>query len=181
MMYYNFATLSQKAVRVPPHTMPLTRLTAPPPFVAPEAHEELQHSTPKSFSDIPPVLLAELSDVVIKLQPVPKALMTDPPAELVLPGRVWVTEQSLSFLPAGSEQAGFEVSFPSIALHAVSRSVPEDMTSTVPNGASYHQEACIYCQLDDHPERDEAEETEEEEDDAILELWLAVRDGETCT
>ena len=91
-------------------------------------------------------------------------------------GRLWVTEQSLSFLPESKEQKGFQVSFPSIALHAVSRSVPEDILKNASHGQTYERGSCIYCQLDDHPERDE---DEEEEEDAIVELWLVVRDADT--
>lgn len=177
-MDYISRVLTKKAVRShSTPTMPLAPLRAPPAFAAPEEHAEMQASTPASFEKMPPALIAELSDVVVKLQPVPQVLCDgEAPDSLVLVGRVWVTEESLSFLPNTSEYAGFQVSYPLIALHAVSRSVPEDVATSVPKGDAYHADACIYCQLDDHPEQDN-----EEDEENVCELWLVVRDAETRT
>ncbi|WFC95226.1 hypothetical protein MBRA1_001873 [Malassezia brasiliensis] len=44
------------------------------------------------------------------------------------------------------------------------------------DASAYNTESCIYCQLDDHPERDEEEE---EEEDTIFELWMLVQDADT--
>ena len=41
-----------------------------------------------------------------------------------------------------------------------------------------YREACLYCQLDDHPEQD-ADSDEEEE--AVKEMWLATPDADTRT
>lgn len=170
--------LSQTPVRAPPHTMPpVARLEASPTYVVQEEHTELQSSTPNSFSDLPPLLVLELNPVLVKLQPVPAALNGDEKDELVMEGRLWVTEQSLSFLPSASGSTGFQIPFPSIALHAVSRSVPDDVLDKATDAGAYSSESCIYCQLDDHPERDEDEDEEEE---TIFELWILVRDADTC-
>lgn len=153
---------------------PVARLEAPPTYVVQEEHIKLQSSTRNSFSDLPPLLVSELEHVLVKLQPVPAALNEDAKDELVLEGRLWVTEQSLSFLPSSGKSTGFQIPFPSIALHAVSRSVPDDIQAKVADASAYSTESCIYCQLDDHPERDE----EEEEEEAIFELWILVRDSD---
>lgn len=156
---------------------PVARLEASPTYVVQEEHTELQSSTPNSFSDLPPLLVLELNPVLVKLQPVPAALNGDEKDELVMEGRLWVTEQSLSFLPSASGSTGFQIPFPSIALHAVSRSVPDDVLDKATDAGAYSSESCIYCQLDDHPERDEDEDEEEE---TIFELWILVRDADTC-
>ena len=84
-------------------------------------------------------------------------------------GALWLTEERFTFLPRKGK--GLQVDYPSIALHAVSRSVPEYATHD-----DFGTEMCLYCQLDDHPERDE-----EEEEEVVREMWILTRDAASCT
>ena len=76
-------------------------------------------------------------------------------------------------MPSGGG-TGLKLDYPTIALHAASRSVPAAL------GSDVYREACLYCQLDEHPEQDEdeGEEGGEEEGD-VKEMWIGVPDAET--
>ncbi|WFD18985.1 hypothetical protein MCAP1_001198 [Malassezia caprae] len=154
--------------------MPLRQVSEAPVYRAAEAADTPEASTPESFRDIPPTLIQELSCVSLRMQPAPSDLCIAEAAPAVLHarGRLWLTEKEITFLPSDDKDMhGFALTFPSVALHAVSRSVPEDMKLD-----GLYRDACLYCQLDDHPEQD-ADEDEEEE--AVKELWLATPDAET--
>ena len=158
--------------------MPLRRVSEAPVYRAVEAADDLQTSTPESFSEIPPALIQELPSVSLRMQPAPSdvcpAEAATAPAVLHARGRLWLTEKDITFLPNDSQDMqGFALSYTSVALHAVSRSVPDDMALD-----GLYREACLYCQLDDHPEQD-ADSDEEEE--AVKEMWLATPDADTRT
>ncbi|WFC99229.1 hypothetical protein MYAM1_001973 [Malassezia yamatoensis] len=155
--------------------MMLSKLDAAPRYLAEEEQEELQSSTPKSFKDIPAVLVYESANVVAKLQPVPAYLGFEAQDEVTAKGHLWVTQQSVSFLPDTKQSPGFQIPFPSIALHAVAKSLPDGILNGISDHQSYDQEACIYCQLDDHPERDDVEN---EEDATLCELWIVAESKE---
>lgn len=157
--------------------MPLRRVSEAPVYRAAEAAEGHQGSTPESFRDIPPSLIQELPCVSLRMQPAPSDVYkaeAATPAVLHANGRLWLTEKEITFLP-GDTQAmyGFTLTYPSVALHAVSRSVPDDMKLD-----GLYRDACLYCQLDDHPEQDVEED---ENDEAVKEMWLAIPDAETRT
>ncbi|WFD43319.1 hypothetical protein MPSI1_001980 [Malassezia psittaci] len=156
--------------------MMLSKLDAAPRYLAEEEQEELQSSTPSSFKDIPAVLIYETTNVVAKLKPVPSCLGLEASDEVTAKGHLWVTQQSVSFLPDTEQSPGFQIPFPSIALHAIAKSLPEGILASISDQQSYDQEACIYCQLDDHPERDDVEN---EEDVTICELWIVAESKET--
>lgn len=65
--------------------------------------------------------------------------------------------------PVDAARQGFRLDYPMIALHAASRSVPEQLAS--------YASVCVYCQLDDHQERDEDDESE---DSGLREMWIGV-------
>ncbi|WFD06430.1 hypothetical protein MVES1_001775 [Malassezia vespertilionis] len=149
--------------------MLLELISAPPPFATSKEVEEA------STNDSRPFLIDEFEDVVAKLQPAPALIGADAQAAdaLLLSGKLWLTEANISFLSSDGTFSlkGFQIKYPSIALHAISRSIPQD----IPNKNKYLDEACIYCQLDDHPELDESQE---EEDTDVKEMWFIVRDAE---
>lgn len=158
--------------------MLLAELHAAPAYVRAEEYDEQQASTPASFKDMAPKLVTEVADVLVKLDPVPAWLATDSDGTGCLRGHLWLTEESASFLAEGEVPAGFQLPYSSIALHAVSRAVPEDMLA-MEKDTTYAKDVCIYCQLDDHPERDDGQD--EDEEPSILELWIVVPDSGTCT
>lgn len=152
-------------------TMPLVPITSPPVHATPGVATEHTSTTPKSFEEIPPTLVLQMDDVFARLQPVlPALVVSDTSKYACARGRLWLTEKCLAFLPESEShlKCGFQVDYPSIALHAIARSVPEGLRS------QSALEACLYCQLDDHPERDE----EDDEEGDVHELWFAVRDAE---
>ncbi|OBZ72328.1 Methylosome subunit pICln [Grifola frondosa] len=107
---------------------PPTLITSLPIFISPEEHRNLVASTPASFSDIPPVIRHKEENVSVTV---------DPPIEGFTPedcanGTLYVIESVLVFMSATGR--GFQVEYPSITLHAISRA---------DSGPS------IYCQLDD--------------------------------
>ena len=75
---------------------------------------------------------------------------------MTLHGHLWLSEQHLVF----SGDKSFQIDYPSIALHAVSRAVPRELGE---------YDACLYCQMDDHAEDDDSE---------VHEIWIAVADAE---
>lgn len=128
----------------------LTPIDAPPAFV-PQA--EAQSTTPVSFTVGPEVLVFN-TDSVLHLEPAPPALGGG--ESVTLHGHLWLSEQHLVF----SGDKSFQIDYPSIALHAVSRAVPRELGE---------HDACLYCQMDDHAEDDDSE---------VHEIWIAVADAE---
>lgn len=140
-----------------------------PPKTAAADEPGVYESTPESLDDIPSRLVLHMDSVHLCMRPGPSMLQESDSDTLTSMGALWLTEKRFTFLP--SKGKGFQVDYPSIALHAVSRSVPEYATHD-----SFGTEACLYCQLDDHPERDE-----EEEDEVVREMWILTRDAASCT
>ncbi|KAF8968030.1 regulator of volume decrease after cellular swelling-domain-containing protein [Flammula alnicola] len=109
--------------------MPAVNLiTALPNFVTKEEHTTLVASTPSSFNDIPPVIRHKEENVSVTL---------DPPLENfsnqnAVQGTLYVLTSVLAFM--STTGAGFQIEYPAITLHAVSRGE---------SGPS------IYCQLDE--------------------------------
>lgn len=152
--------------------MPLLPLGEPPSFTDASSQEKMEEATPSSFASMPPRLVLELDDVLVVMKPVPSSLATDA-KEASASGRLWLTEEHLSFLPSDGNATllpGFQLTYPMVALHAIARSVPEEAQAT---GSHWYQDACLYSQLDEHPERDADDEEEEEE---VHEMWILARD-----
>ncbi|WFD26017.1 hypothetical protein MNAN1_000992 [Malassezia nana] len=151
--------------------MPLTRASEAPAFREPEAAD---HATPESFRDMPPALIQALPTVSLRMQPAPADVLPDQataPTVVHARGRLWLTEKEITFLPTDAQSMhGFSLPYPSVALHAISRSVPDDM-----NLDGLYRDACLYCQLDEHPEQDA---DEGDEDEAVMEMWLATPDAD---
>ncbi|KAF9650245.1 hypothetical protein BDM02DRAFT_3093540 [Thelephora ganbajun] len=108
-----------------------------PPFVSPEEHKVLTSTTPESFSSIPPILRLEEPNI---------SVLFDPPLQDFGPddcerGTLYIIESVLAFISTTGR--GFQVEYPSITLHAISR------TESGP---------CIYCQLDEMPTGDRSDD-----------------------
>ncbi|KAI6125126.1 regulator of volume decrease after cellular swelling-domain-containing protein [Pisolithus croceorrhizus] len=106
-----------------------TIITSVPLSVSPEQHREIVGATPGSFNDIPPVLRHREDDVSITFEPT----LEEFTAEDGRGGTLYVIESALVFMSTTGR--GFQVPYPAITLHAVSR----------PQGSS----PSIYCQLDE--------------------------------
>lgn len=165
--------------------MPLTPISAPPIFQTQAEHAASQQATPASFAELPPVLNSHVQHVRVRLQPglSPPIGSANGGADggavngngnghatdgaFEAEGQLWITEKELSFL---SSSSGFAIDYPSISLHAITRSVPDGLLG---NDASAATSACLYCQLDDNPDADDDDETGEEEEGAGLrEIWI---------
>ncbi|KAF9000642.1 regulator of volume decrease after cellular swelling-domain-containing protein [Cyathus striatus] len=135
--------------------MPAVNLiTELPRFVSREEHATLVGSTPSSFSDIPPVLRHKEENVTVSLDPAVEGFTETDAAQ----GTLYVLTSVLVYM--SSTGKGFQVEYPSITLHAISRG---DSPS-------------IYCQLDE-PKADgdvmlDSEDAEEEELTDMRELSL---------
>jgi len=121
-----------------------------PPFVSPDGHKILTSTTPESFSSIPPVLRLEEPNVSVSFDPPLPGFGPDDCKH----GTLYVIESVLAFISTTGR--GFQVEYPSITLHAISR------TESGPS---------IYCQLDEMPTRDQAEK--DEDDSPMRELKIA--------
>jgi nucleotide-sensitive chloride channel 1A len=102
-------------------------ITAVPDFVSPEEHRNIVASTPSSFSDIRPVLRHKQENVSVTLDPPLDAFTPEDGANGVL----YIIESTLVFM--SSTGRGFQVKYPAITLHAISRG----------------DKPSIYCQLDE--------------------------------
>ncbi|EMD33396.1 hypothetical protein CERSUDRAFT_126142 [Gelatoporia subvermispora B] len=108
---------------------PVILISAVPTFITPDEHRQAVASTPASFNDIPPVLRHKEENVSVTLEPSVEGLS----AEDCASGTLYVIESVLVFM--SSTGRGFQVSYPCITLHAISRAE---------SGPS------IYCQLDEN-------------------------------
>ncbi|KAJ4480669.1 regulator of volume decrease after cellular swelling-domain-containing protein [Lentinula edodes] len=108
--------------------MAATLVTSVPGFVSPEEHRIIVGSTPASFNDIPPVLRHKEESVSVTFEPSLDGFSEDDAKE----GILYVLESVLIFMSKTGK--GFQIEYPSITLHAVSRG------DTPPS---------IYCQLDE--------------------------------
>ncbi|KAL1407727.1 hypothetical protein Q8F55_007160 [Vanrija albida] len=124
----------------------LTPITTPPHSISPEAHAELTSRTPASFADIPPILRWEDDAEVLvdsgSWQWEGAGAANGGGAQRV-PGRLFVTEAAVAFLPASG--AGFSLPFPQLTLHALTP-------------ASADAPAHLYCQIDEGGAVDDEEE-----------------------
>ncbi|KZP27421.1 hypothetical protein FIBSPDRAFT_730844 [Athelia psychrophila] len=105
-----------------------TFITSLPRHAEAEEHRILVGSTPASFNDIPPKLCHKEENVSVTLDPPLKEFSSEDGAN----GTLYVIESFLVFM--GPSGRGFQIPYPAITLHAVSRAA---------SGPS------IYCQLDD--------------------------------
>ncbi|KAF8623633.1 hypothetical protein AX17_007333 [Amanita inopinata Kibby_2008] len=99
-----------------------------PRFVSKEEHRSLIASTPSSFNDLPPVLEHREDNVSVALDP-PLEGFTEQDA---VQGTLYVISSVLVFMSTTGR--GFQIEYPSITLHAISRAGPRPS---------------IYCQLDE--------------------------------
>ncbi|KAH7919374.1 hypothetical protein BV22DRAFT_1040967 [Leucogyrophana mollusca] len=131
----------------------ITAITSVPPFISPEEHQTISASTPNSFSDIPPILRHHERGVRVTLDP-PLDGWTEGEA---VEGDLYVIESALVFSSPGR---AFQIEYPAITLHAVSRSE---------SGPS------IYCQLDESAQ--DAQEDGEDDASAMRELSIIPQDA----
>ncbi|KAJ2926900.1 hypothetical protein H1R20_g10186, partial [Candolleomyces eurysporus] len=113
----------------------VTLIDAIPAFATQEEYSSLSVSTPSSFNDLPPVLKYKEENVSVDIQPPVEGFSNEDSAS----GTLYVLTSVLAF--TSSTGRSFQVKYPSITLHAVSRSGPRQS---------------IYCQLD---ESEDAEPT----------------------
>ncbi|CAD6574311.1 MAG: hypothetical protein TREMPRED_001082 [Tremellales sp. Tagirdzhanova-0007] len=123
----------------------LSTLTCPPECISPEDHAHLTSSTPRSFTEIPPILRWLDEEVLISMSPLAPHWTDWTGHNRRVKGRLWVTElrvrsptrvQAVSFLPEDLTM-GFTFLYTTLTLHA--------LTPASPSGVSAH----LYCQLDE--------------------------------
>ncbi|PIL29890.1 transporter [Ganoderma sinense ZZ0214-1] len=134
--------------------MAISVVTALPTHISPDEHKNISASTPASFADIPPVLRHQEQNVAVTLDPPLDGFSTDDAAN----GTLYIIESVLVFLSATGR--GFQVDYPSITLHAISRATA---------GPS------IYCQLDE-PCAPDALDDDEESASHMRELVILPKD-----
>ncbi|KAF7297148.1 hypothetical protein MIND_00947800 [Mycena indigotica] len=110
-----------------------TLISAVPSFISREEHTAIVAQTPASFNDIPPVLCHQEENVRVTLDPPLEGFSTEDASH----GTLYVIESVLVFM--STTGCGFQIEYPTITLHAVSRGDA---------GPS------IYCQLDDPSDND---------------------------
>ncbi|KAJ7721713.1 regulator of volume decrease after cellular swelling-domain-containing protein [Mycena maculata] len=121
-----------------------TLITNVPNFVSREEHTTIAAETPVSFTDIPPVLRHKEDNVSATLDPPLHGFSAEDGAQ----GTLYIIESVLVFM--SSTGRGFQIEYPTITLHAVSRAEA---------GPS------IYCQLDEHAGEVEGAASNDEMDD----------------
>ncbi|KAJ7284619.1 regulator of volume decrease after cellular swelling-domain-containing protein [Mycena rebaudengoi] len=127
-----------------------TFITAVPAFVSREERATIAAETPASFTDIPPVLCYKEDNVSVALDP-PLDGFTAQDCQ----GTLFVLESVLVFWSTTGR--GFQVEYPAITLHAVSRGEA---------GPS------IYCQLDEHAGEADASAAANDEMSDMRELTI---------
>jgi len=132
-----------------------TIITDVPTFVSSEEHRNIVGSTPTSFNDIPPVLRHKEENVAVSLDPPLDEFTAEDGAH----GMLYVIESALVFM--SSTGRGFQVKYPAITLHAISRA----------DGSS----PSIYCQLDEAAGEAPVDETSEDLSD-MRELSIVPHD-----
>ncbi|TFK27124.1 hypothetical protein FA15DRAFT_636074 [Coprinopsis marcescibilis] len=105
-----------------------------PNFVTDEEYRSLAASTPTSFNDLPPILKRKEENVSVTLDPPVDGFSEQDAAS----GTLLVLTSVLAFVSATGR--AFQVEYPSITLHAISRG------GTRPS---------VYCQLDEDSETQE--------------------------
>ncbi|THV02831.1 hypothetical protein K435DRAFT_827348 [Dendrothele bispora CBS 962.96] len=151
--------------------MALVSISSVPPFVSPAEHSTIVSSTPSSFNDIPPVLRLKQENVRVSLNPPVPGLSISPDES----GTLYVIDTVLVFLASSGH--GFQLEYPSITLHAISRDPPsiycqlisEVPLTETPNGAAETPQQ--------NNAEDEDEETGGEIDEAMRELNIIPADS----
>ncbi|KAI0926295.1 hypothetical protein AcW1_008504 [Taiwanofungus camphoratus] len=108
---------------------PFILISSLPVYVSPDEHRNIVASTPASFTDLPAVLRHKQENVSVTIDPPLNAFAAEDCAN----GTLYITESVLAFM--STTGCGFQVEYPSITLHAISRAA---------SGPS------IYCQLDEN-------------------------------
>ncbi|CCM07058.1 uncharacterized protein FIBRA_09380 [Fibroporia radiculosa] len=137
---------------------PFTLINALPPFISPDEHRAIIASTPSSFSDIPPVLRHREENVSVTIDPPFEGFTAQDAAN----GTLYVIESVLVFMSAAGR--GFQVEYPSITLHAISRAE---------SGPS------IYCQLDEILKTVDGADPDGECEDDMKELIIVPRNSQS--
>lgn len=141
----------------------LTQISQPPAYIEADEYARQQQSTPSTFASLHPVLRFRLPNTIIYLSPTPENVLScfqqipdsagdeaddDGHTEVAfITGELFLTEQDLSLL-CRDNSSGIKLTYPAIALHALSRSIPSFVTSSLNDTASARSPGCIYCQLD---------------------------------
>ncbi|KAF8633100.1 hypothetical protein AX15_001517 [Amanita polypyramis BW_CC] len=122
-------------------------------------------STPPSFIDLPPTLSYKEGNVSVTLDPPIEGFTEEDAAQ----GTLYVISSVLAFVSTTGR--GFQIEYPSITLHAISRA---------------EGQPSIYCQLDegtnttaDRPSRTDLNGTEEKEYTSMRELSIIPQDPGT--
>ncbi|KAJ1030254.1 hypothetical protein NDA16_001165 [Ustilago loliicola] len=184
----------------------LEEISSPPAHISEEQLAELQQRTPESFNEIPPVLRLHLAQTSIYISPSPTSrpscfeqlnstLATnatsqangedeeeDEAAEVFRStGELWLTEREVGFL-APKTCTGFRLTYPNVALHAITRTPPSFLPTSAQNGASsssltdFH--GCLYCQLDLSPNAATAQMGDDEDEDGeLVEMYICTPDS----
>lgn len=158
----------------------LSQITEPPAFITPEEHAIHQQSTPSSFSPLTPVLRFRLPHTSIYLSPAPAGLPScfshlasqanDDASVTRASGELFLTEQDFSFL-SPETSTGFKLTYPAIALHAVTRSLPSFITPASNGAHPTSLSGCIYCQLDFS-----TADSDPDDDSAFVEMHIVTPD-----
>jgi hypothetical protein len=82
--------------------------------------------------------------------------------------------RNVSFMPLSGK--GFSLDYPSIALHAISRTLPSSFGQSA--SSSSPSLGCLYCQLEGAEEEEYEEDTEEQS--SLSELWILPAEQESC-
>ncbi|KAF7327489.1 hypothetical protein MKEN_00327500 [Mycena kentingensis (nom. inval.)] len=127
-----------------------TLISSVPSYISRDEHAAAVAQTPSSFNDIPPVLVHKQENVSVALDPPLDGFS----AEDDVQGTLYVIESVLVFM--STTNRGFQVEYPAITLHAVSRA------ETGPS---------IYCQLDQNAGAPEGIASSDQVDD-MLELSI---------
>ena len=157
-------------------TMPAVNLIATPPtFISQDEHTTLVGSTPNSFNDIPPVIRHKEEGVTVTLEPQLDGFSN-------VQGTLYVLTRSAAFNSkhflnnllffrsvlafVSTTGAGFQIEYPAITLHAVSRAE---------SGPS------IYCQLDESFGQANGAPSTNDEDSEMRELTIVPKSSDSCT
>jgi len=127
-----------------------------PTFTSQDEHTTLVGSTPNSFTDIPPVIKHKEEGVSVVLEPELEGFSN-------AQGTLYVLTSVLAFM--STTGVGFQIEYPAITLHAVSRG---------DSGSS------IYCQLDEsfgHANGNPP--AQEEEDSEMRELSIVPKSSDS--
>ncbi|KAJ2914071.1 hypothetical protein MD484_g6338, partial [Candolleomyces efflorescens] len=155
-----------------------------PAFVTQEEYSSLSASTPNSFNDLPAILKYKQENVSVDIQPPVDGFSNEDSAS----GILYVLTSVLAF--TSSTGRSFQVEYPSITLHAISRSGPrpslycqldesEDPDAVTSNGAQDTANGAVNGDADGEPEDETEEEGNEAEFSAMRELNIIPTSAES--